>query len=587
MWEDWDKTSSASVGWSEKFEEIKLTRYGARKIREKNTNQNLLNAKLADGLRKFIPEVGKFHSSYITSAICENNRKVRKPGQAANIDGAMATSLGVKRKTIGQSVRRRRDEIKGTGKDASMLETKDAGQDARSGTADDEHKLKKKPKAEISMRRNYPTQVLKKKWNDHEQRGHLAFFDRIAHILSGTGVDSNRRHIGMPQHEVKIELYAETPQILCRIYDNAPFITQKRNKKGNFTRFQASMLAAVYQRNQAGFDAEEDYNRRKIVAQQAQEEVVKNLQRYRSSKAVDVRARAISALNAVTTQDPILGTTSTEEHIANDSDPHIDRKTIEKVEAILQDETYRSHKANMKANDADNKRRAKRSADKKPDKAQRMYATFDPSKYEIRVRTMNSFFSMIKAKGIKYTYNVHRHPCPVHEEGPIWVHKLRKYELELSELDKVTNSCSYTQKKAQLRFARWKVHFYNVHKEQYKLCRPYTQYIQKRMKPGQCMVFRDFVNQHNEENDKVCNLVLVVLWRDVEDGVLSMIKISNICTDKDSQMTDAAFVADVMNNHFTKGRNSFFDRFTHVYLVGDHGSHFSCKQTFYEESQFV
>jgi hypothetical protein len=573
LYNDWKAMPPHMVGWREKFDEVQATQYGAMQTRYKdkpNTPQvNLVNEKLVDGLRRLIPAVGKLQNTYMASKTCADEKKVTVQGRKPNIDGPMATTLGLNPQTIRQSMRRRKKETK----------TKD-------GT-------KKQSKAEISLGRQYPPQAKQKRgWNEYEERGHQTFFESIAHILSGTGVDCNRRHIAMAQHEVKIELYAETPQILCQIFDDVPLITERIAKKDHFTRFQASMLAAVHQRNQPGFDAAENYDRRKKDAQQAYTERLENLQRYRASKSTKVRARAISDIDAITTQDPEtlmaqLSLADDDEHIANDDLANHDlqtREKIAKVEAILQTENDNTAKATPRKTLTDAEKIEKQSADKKPDKLQRMYDSFDASTYDIRVRTMDSFFGMLKAKGIKYTYNVHRHPCPVHEEGPIWERKLKQIEEDLSKLDKDMDG--YAQLKATHRFASWKVLFYHVHKKQYQQCRPYTDAILQTMKPGTCLVYRDFVNQHNEKNGKVANLVLVVLWREAEDAPLNMIKISNICTDKDTQSTDAAFVADVMDNHFAPGRRSFFDRFKRVYLVGDHGSHFSCKQTFWEESQF-
>jgi hypothetical protein len=313
MYDDWKCTTPDMVGWREKFNEILDTKYGHMKCRRRLTpdtpdtpNVKVLNEKIVDGLRRFIPEVGKLQNTYMTSKICVDEKKVRVPGQKPNIDGPMTAVLGVNPQTIRQGIRRRKVET--------------AGRGAGSGTED---KTKKLSKAEISIRKQYPPKVQKKQWNDHEQRGHQAFFERISHILSGTGVDSNRRHIAMPQHEVKMELYAETPQILCQIFDEVPLITEQRTGKDHFTRFQASMLAAVHQRDQPGFDADENYRRRKKDAQEAHTLVLQKLQRYRSSKSTMVRARAISSINAITTEDPnalmaTLSISNADEHIAND-----------------------------------------------------------------------------------------------------------------------------------------------------------------------------------------------------------------------------------------------------------------------------
>ena len=55
---------------------------------------------------------------------------------------------------------------------------------------------------------------------------------------------------------------------------------------------------------------------------------------------------------------------------------------------------------------------------------------------------------------------------------------------------------------------------YKRHLLQYEACRPIIQQIGKDSMPGECLLFRDFVNQYMcDTGKKLANLVLVVVWR--------------------------------------------------------------------------
>ena len=134
-----------------------------------------------------------------------------------------------------------------------------------------------------------------------------------------------------------------------------------------------------------------------------------------------------------------------------------------------------------------------------------------------------------------------------------------------------------------------KIARYHRHLEQYAKCRDEIKRVEDSLKFGdkRCIVFRDFVNCYNERGDKVKNLVLVKITRS-EDGDLIVDKIHNFCTDKASGC-DAYYVADVFDHHFKaadEGGSGLFDEIETIYLAGDHGPHFSCIQTVYNESCF-
>jgi hypothetical protein len=94
------------------------------------------------------------------------------------------------------------------------------------------------------------------------------------------------------------------------------------------------------------------------------------------------------------------------------------------------------------------------------------------------------------------------------------------------------------------------------------------------------------------------NLILVLRWRDDDDPctALHTLKVNNFCGDKDSQSCDAAFVTDVFDFHLAKeeeeGANdgkprfsNLFSQFHKLIISGDHGPHFSSRQTMLNESR--
>ena len=90
--------------------------------------------------------------------------------------------------------------------------------------------------------------------------------------------------------------------------------------------------------------------------------------------------------------------------------------------------------------------------------------------------------------------------------------------------------------------------------------------------PEECLVYRDFVNQHSwYDNTKVCNLILVVIWK--EDGVLRSMKLNNFCSDEDSCSTDPFYVRDVFDFHMKPksvllGHTGLLNRFKKIYISG-------------------
>jgi hypothetical protein len=90
--------------------------------------------------------------------------------------------------------------------------------------------------------------------------------------------------------------------------------------------------------------------------------------------------------------------------------------------------------------------------------------------------------------------------------------------------------------------------------------------------PDECLVYRDFVNQHSWfDNTKVCNLILVVIWK--EEGQLRSMKLNNFCSDEDTGSTDPLYVRDVFDFHMKPksvqdGHTGLLSRFKKIYISG-------------------
>ena len=90
--------------------------------------------------------------------------------------------------------------------------------------------------------------------------------------------------------------------------------------------------------------------------------------------------------------------------------------------------------------------------------------------------------------------------------------------------------------------------------------------------PDESLVFRDFVNQHSwYDNTKVCNLILVLIWK--ENGHLRSMKLNNCCSYEDSCSTDPYYVRDVFDFHMKPksvqdGHTGLLSRFKKIYISG-------------------
>ena len=236
------------------------------------------------------------------------------------------------------------------------------------------------------------------------------------------------------------------------------------------------------------------------------------------------------------------------------------------------------------------------------------------------------FWGLLTKAGIKFSSNIHPHECPLHDKGAeyagllavsftllrkqtvekdrvqhivllykdkpfrdeervAWQTELaRLKELEKHAMEQYASALHETRKYTDLKAK------YMLHLKQFEACRPILQELEKMIKPGECILYRDFVNQYMGSGGKLANLVLVVIWRNKENVPFKTIKFNNFCDDDLSRACDAYYVADVFDLYFGSKEKCcrFFktQNITVVFLSGDHGPHFSAIMTVFNESLF-
>jgi hypothetical protein len=221
----------------------------------------------------------------------------------------------------------------------------------------------------------------------------------------------------------------------------------------------------------------------------------------------------------------------------------------------------------------------------------RKKATWNPDAFpSIKPIDPAHFWKVLDRRKVRWTFNINETVCESHQNGPGQVAAHKKLTEQIADLMLDGVDATNPKMRALVReqdIMKAHVDLYNIHLEQFQKCRPYIKDLESRLVPGQCVVYRDFVNQHNHLGNKVVNLILTKLWRDKIDGEVKVLKIHNVITDKATKGTTCAVMADVLDFHFKpegKHANGYFDDVEIVYLCGDHGSHFASTTTYWNES---
>ena len=225
----------------------------------------------------------------------------------------------------------------------------------------------------------------------------------------------------------------------------------------------------------------------------------------------------------------------------------------------------------------------------------------------------DTFWEILKAAKLKYTTNLKPTYCKLCEEGPCLLTELeknaqiadrlrqRKEELEMElitgcgvtiatkDLEYNRSATAKCEKGLQDNIKRRRelskaMCKYEQHLKQFIHCRAEVKKIEHSLQQGECLMYRDFVSQYCCDGSKMCNLQLVVVFKDKMD-VQRQVQISNF---SHCESNDAFFVQDVMDLHM-KGKNNggsgVFDKYRKITITGDHGVHFSDVQTVYNESR--
>jgi len=233
----------------------------------------------------------------------------------------------------------------------------------------------------------------------------------------------------------------------------------------------------------------------------------------------------------------------------------------------------------------------------------------DEIELERKIRPFSDakFFRVVKAAGVRYTKKNKPYNCKFHDEGPTYApkqaalaEKLVDVDFQFTELNKIPQltddqkrehaKLTKTRKdlQKQLRDLEVSIRKYQQHLKQFAKCRDSVQGIADTLLPGECLVYRDFVNQYTTDGSKMGNLMLVILYRVVEKEPLRQMKVYNFSGGKGGVRCDPYFVCDVFDFHMkpkAQGGSGVLEHFTKIYISGDHGSHFSATKTVFNESR--
>ena len=228
----------------------------------------------------------------------------------------------------------------------------------------------------------------------------------------------------------------------------------------------------------------------------------------------------------------------------------------------------------------DQRRRRLRTASRRSPEA------FDAETYAIAAPRLETFRVWLKQQKLRYTRFRVPHPCPLCTAGPtdevVFVALSRqKADFEIAGKPvprELAKKCTSLRKSLRN---------YRVHLDQLETARSEAKAVEDNLKPGECMIIRDFVNHHDHSGSHVKCLHWVLMWRDTVDGPIKRLKLRHYCSDPKSMMTDSYYQADITDFHLNEQNPhcpKLLVKFTTIYFVGDHGPHFASHDTMHNES---
>jgi hypothetical protein len=395
---------------------------------------------------------------------------------------------------------------------------------------------------------NYASHTTKQKISPLQGKLYVDFFDTITNYKSGAGAHTKSRILTMRRHMVMIDLYAKYPKLLRQwaVENHTEKLRIDQTPGGQRTIFEADVVAAA---NNVEYDnSTTEYDiRRAMALQDYQSRLSRNAMAQRKYGKVRPSSKGM---------------------------PQITKTHIEELLKKPEAPTYLS--ASMPGQ--------------------------NPCSEEV-------FWKILKENKIKFTTKVRPTICPIHDKGPSDERALVEALLEEKRLqteyartigvleaqkaqaqqgtcqneadERALSACTMAVNQAKkellqmshkaLAFQK-KVDKYKMHLAQFETSRMEVNKIMDNLGPDECLVYRDFVNQHSWfDNTKVCNLILVVIWK--EDGHLRSMKLNNFCSDDESGSTDPYYVRDVFDFHMKPksvqdGHTGLLSRFKKIYISG-------------------
>jgi hypothetical protein len=197
---------------------------------------------------------------------------------------------------------------------------------------------------------------------------------------------------------------------------------------------------------------------------------------------------------------------------------------------------------------------------------------------------LDSFTSLIKSTGYRWSRFVYPKRCPTCAHGPVHQAVYYRMHQKLAEAEKMPAA---DREAFDTKYAHYATLFnlFRLHKEQRRTCRKATQLLDRNLKAGEGWLVRDFVNHFDGEGEHVKCLHWVLRWRDNDGYPIQMLKLRNYCSDKDTMRTGIAFTRDVDEFHLTRladlptnlqeNFTGLTDHLRTITITSDHGSHFS------------
>jgi hypothetical protein len=401
------------------------------------------------------------------------------------------------------------------------------------------------------------------------------FFLRTSNCRSGakSRAMTTFRELPMKESELKISLFAEFPSYCREAAQTWPAWFKKvAAKTSNVTKWEKSVLASVASTPSSPHEQEHEWARRRAEARTAYHEQLRDNR---------FRFRGASLCNSVERSNRY------EEKLKVFEAAELEKLRMYDIGTCPSDSvtTFANYSVD-----------------------------FDLTSGDIKPPSLRLFFKIIKKFGYSWSQNVYPTECPIHDSGPCTLLKLAAATTKLKALrismdvaaanldqNKEDKGLRHQEEVAREAYANFLKEvrdleaskcLYERHLEQYEVCRKVIKKIECNLKPGEAVLYRDFVAQYMTGGGKLSNLVFVVLWHDGNKvgKFTQVMKFNHFCADKDTRSQDAYYMADVWKWFLggKQGSSQFLRReqIHTLYVSGDHGPHFSSIQTMWLESLF-